>query len=62
MKPLLNRVQCAEILNCGLRTFDRLVASRKFPRPDRRLNGRLPRWTSQTIENWLRTRKEHGGS
>ena len=52
LEPLLSAKDVARILNCSVRTLQRLRSAGKIPRPDIRL-GRMPRWKAETIKVWI---------
>jgi predicted DNA-binding transcriptional regulator AlpA len=51
---LLRRQQVVDLLGVGLRTFERWLATRTFPKPDIR-RGRIMLWKISTITAWIET-------
>lgn len=54
LTPLvLDRRGVCALLMMAPRTFDRLRACGKFPRPDIELSERLIRWKTETVRSWV---------
>jgi predicted DNA-binding transcriptional regulator AlpA len=51
---LLRPAQIAPILGISLSTFERMLASGKFPPPEIRI-GRATSWRASTVQNWIGT-------
>lgn len=60
IEPLLRLTDLPAVLNCGIRTLERLKSAGRLPKPDLLIgtgNRKSPRWKPETIRRWI----EDGG-
>ncbi len=55
-EPMVKLGDLPRVLNCSLRTIERLRSARRFPPPDLMIGTgprRSPRWKAATIARWI---------
>ena len=52
-EPLLRPGDVVRVLNIGKRTFERWLASGRFPRPDIKAGAKISLWKPATVRAWI---------